>query len=98
MTQPSSPFEYPSQPHVRRHSPPVFKDYRNYKPYLRDEFVFRCVYCLARELWRWNEQSLGVEHWQVKSLHPEERNNYSNLLYLCNDCNNMRGTRPLKKT
>jgi hypothetical protein len=26
-------------------------DYESYRPWLRDEFAFRCVYCLTRETW-----------------------------------------------
>jgi hypothetical protein len=44
-------FIYPHHPHVRRHSPRGYRDYRSYKPWLRDEFDFRCVYCLWRERW-----------------------------------------------
>jgi len=40
------PFTYPAQPHVRKHAPAGYKDYTEYKPWLRDEFEFRCVYCL----------------------------------------------------
>ena len=35
-------FEYPSELHVRRHGPRGYRDYRSYKPWLRDEFDFCC--------------------------------------------------------
>jgi hypothetical protein len=44
-------FDYPSLPHARRHGPQGYADYKHYKPWLRDEFSFRCVYCLCRETW-----------------------------------------------
>jgi hypothetical protein len=47
----SAPFAYPVTAHERRHSPAGYVDYQNYKPWLRDEFTFRCVYCLERERW-----------------------------------------------
>ena len=45
------PFMYPGQSHVRRHGPAGYADYKRYRPWLRDEFTFRCVYCLKRERW-----------------------------------------------
>jgi hypothetical protein len=44
-------FRYPMSAHERRHGPRGYQDYRSYKPWLRDEFEFRCVYCLCRERW-----------------------------------------------
>lgn len=97
-TLPNSPFVYPGKPHRRRHRPPSLPDHSDYKPYLRDEFVFRCVYCLMREKWLLMHRNLGVEHWWAKSTHPELRTKYSNLLYVCNYCNNQRGTKRLKES
>ena len=51
MTSPASVFDYPSAPHVRHHGPQGYLDYKHYKPRLRDDFSFRCVYCLCRETW-----------------------------------------------
>ncbi len=45
------PFEYPKTPLVRRHEPDGYKDYRRFRPWLRDEFWFRCAFCLHREPW-----------------------------------------------
>ena len=45
------PFVYPSTPHQRRHGPRGYADYGTYRPWLRDEFCFRCVFCLLREQW-----------------------------------------------
>ena len=44
-------FTYPSEPDVRRHGPQGYADAASYRPWLRDEFAFRCVYCLFREQW-----------------------------------------------
>ena len=46
-----NPFRYPEQPHVRRHGPQGYVTLESYRPWLRDEFTFRCVYCLLREQW-----------------------------------------------
>ena len=50
---PSTPrlFAYPRELHERRHGPLGYLDYGDYRPWLRDEFQFRCVYCLCRERW-----------------------------------------------
>ena len=44
-------FVYPEVPHSRRHGPKGYADCYQYHPWLRDEFSFRCVYCLSRERW-----------------------------------------------
>jgi hypothetical protein len=57
------PLAYPSVPHRRRHEPRGYQDYREFKPWLRDEFTFRCVYCLEREAWYPDRAaSFSVEH------------------------------------
>ncbi len=38
-----SPFIYPARPHTRRHGPQGYAGYASYRPWLRDEFSFRCV-------------------------------------------------------
>ncbi len=45
----TTPFRYPDGPHQRRHGPRGYASYESYRPWLRDEFAFRCVYCLTRE-------------------------------------------------
>jgi hypothetical protein len=44
-------FNYPDPRSGRRHGPVGYASYRSYRPWLRDEFTFRCVYCLKREQW-----------------------------------------------
>jgi hypothetical protein len=44
-------FNYPAEPHLRRHGPRGYADAASYRPWLRDEFAFRSVYCLFREQW-----------------------------------------------
>jgi hypothetical protein len=75
------PFEYPQRKHSRRHTPPAFTDYRRFKDYLRDEFVFTCVYCLSRETWNLSASFFGVEHYNPKSIYTGEEVTYTNLLY-----------------
>lgn len=89
------PFAYPISGHKRRHRPPQFSRYQQYKPWLRDEFVFTCVYCLSRETWNRNCNFYGVEHFKAKSTFRAGIVDYGNLLYACNDCNRVKGAKAL---
>ncbi len=80
-------FVYPASPHVRKHGPAGYKDYSSYRDWLRDEFTFRCVYCLHREQWEYRGGSFHVEHSVPSSVDPGKRCDYSNLLYACGSCN-----------
>lgn len=87
------PFTYSDRPHVRKHGPGGYTDYARYKPWLRDEFSFRCVYCLQRERWYPNGHAgFGVEHVKPKAR-PEYQDlicDYRNLVYACNRCNSLK--------
>ena len=87
----SSPFDYPETPLERRHDPRGYGRPSSYRPWLRDEFAFRCVYCLIREAWL--PVDLEVEHFEPVSLAPDLALEYGNLLYACRDCNGKKGTR-----
>lgn len=80
-------FEYPTGPHTRRHWPVGYNDYDSYREWLRDEFTFRCVYCLYREQWCNLGTAFHVEHLLPVKVAPEGRCEYSNLLYACAACN-----------
>lgn len=81
-------FHYPSQPHRRRHGPRGYNDPRAFKPWLRDEFDFRCIYCLMRETWTPSgSDAFSVEHIRAQSTHPDLRLDYDNLAYACCGCN-----------
>lgn len=81
------PYVYPTTPHVRRHGPGGWNDYQKYRPWLRDEFTFRCVYCLEREVWRDMRQRLHIDHFEPQVLRKDLKCEYTNLLYLCPACN-----------
>src|SRR5208337_687922 len=51
VTSAAEPFAYPTEPHCRRHGPSGYTDYQSYRPWLEDEFSFRCLYCLKRMVW-----------------------------------------------
>jgi hypothetical protein len=81
-------FDYPSVPHRRRHGPQGYLDYKHYKPWLRDEFSFRCVYCLCRETWFPDgEAYFGCDHVRPRSRGPNGISTYDALVYACCVCN-----------
>jgi HNH endonuclease len=90
MTIPS-PFAYARQIHTRTHGPIGYADYTYFKPWIRDEFTFRCVYCLERELWYPSgHASFVADHVEPKKLFPGRLCDYNNLVYCCNRCNSAR--------
>lgn len=93
-TEAANPLVYPWAPHQRRHGPTGYADPTSYKPWLRDEFSFRCVFCLVREQWFPSGHAaaaFGVEHLLPKSTHPELACHYANLCYSCSMCNARKG-------
>lgn len=86
LTMKPDPFAYPSAPYVRRHGPYGYKKYEYYREWLRDEFSFRCVFCLYREQWP-STQTWEIDHLLPKSKYAEKKTEYDNLLYVCRSCN-----------
>jgi hypothetical protein len=84
-------FLHPSHPHIRRHGPEGYAVVESYRPWLRDEFAFRCVYCLFREQWSRVIGAFDIDHFLPVSLHPEHERTYDNLLYTCASCNAVKG-------
>jgi len=76
-------FEYPTEPHSRRHGPVGYDDYKSYRDWLRDEFMFRCVYCLHREQWYNRGATFHIDHFIPVTMDPGGKCEYSNLLYAC---------------
>lgn len=89
------PFAYPRLPHVRRHGPRGYADYPSFRPWLRDEFAFRCVYCLRREQWGLVRGTFAVDHFLPVAVRPELTADYDNLVYACATCNTAKGAREL---
>ena len=81
------PFLYPTQPHCRKHGPSGYSVYADYKDWLRDEFDFRCVYCLRREMWERRRAIWVVEHLVPRSQRKDLATTYTNLVLACTTCN-----------
>lgn len=80
-------FEYPVSAHVRRHGPDGYLDYASYRDWLRDEFFFRCVFCLHREQWYGRSGTFDIEHFVPVAIDESGKCEYTNLLYACRSCN-----------
>lgn len=80
-------FEYPSQPHSRTHGPQGYASYESYRDWLRDEFLFRCVYCLHRERWYSRGATFHIDHFMPASVDATGICSYDNLVYACASCN-----------
>lgn len=76
-------FEYPTEPHTRRHGPDGYQEYESYRDWLRDEFLFRCVYCLHREQWYDRGATFHIEHFVPVAGDLSGKLEYANLLYAC---------------
>lgn len=80
------PFQYPLAPLVRKHAPSYPTQWKPYLDWLRDEFDFRCVYCLQRERWGKRRAVFAIDH-----IVPREAGgapfDYCNLAYACASCN-----------
>lgn len=85
------PFAYSKKPRARKHGPRGYTNYIDYKPWLRDEFKFCCVYCLDRERWRSrSHHEFEVDHRKPNTKKVKRLNRYSNLVYSCHRCNQLK--------
>ena len=83
-------FDYPDARSHRRHGPSGYASYVSYRPWLRDEFTFRCVYCLKREQWGHVTGEFDIDHFQPQRLLPHSASDYANLVYACRRCNSVK--------
>ncbi|HRA88368.1 MAG TPA: HNH endonuclease domain-containing protein [Planctomycetaceae bacterium] len=80
-------FAYPNSDAQRRHGPEGYTSYESFRPWLRDEFTFRCVYCLKRETWGQVTAEFELDHFQPQAVAPTRTVDYFNLVYSCRRCN-----------
>jgi hypothetical protein len=92
MPASNDPFRYPKGPHIRRHGPSGYDDVESFRPWLRDEFQFRCVYCLEREVWTKSVAAFDIDHHAAVGGNPGLQFDYDNLLYVCHACNLSKGS------
>jgi len=80
-------FDYPESRSDRIHGPAGYTSYEPFRAWLRDEFTFRCVYCMKRETWGQVTGDFELDHFQPQSLTPGLSLDYFNLVYACRRCN-----------
>ena len=80
-------FGYPESKSGRIHGPSGYSSYESFRPWLRDEFTFRCVYCLKRETWGQVTGEFELDHFEPQSIAPDQALDYFNLVYACRRCN-----------
>lgn len=83
-------FDYPDPRSHRRHGPGGYADYGSYRPWLRDEFTFRCIYCLKREQWGQVTGEFDIDHFRPQTYCPDLAADYPNLVYSCRRCNSVK--------
>lgn len=76
----------------RRENPPSKTKYGDLKPYLREDFNYRCGYCGDHDYFR--ETYYEVDHFVPREyLKTLSLTTYSNLVYSCRSCNNSKSSR-----
>lgn len=83
-------FDYPESRSERVHGPAGYASYESFRPWLRDEFTFRCVYCLKRESWGQVTGEFELDHFHPQLLTPDRTLDYFNLVYACRRCNSVK--------
>ncbi len=81
------PFVYPATPIERKHGPLGYQSYESYREWLRDDFAFRCVFCLRREQWEIIRAIFAIDHFIAQCRDSLKILDYDNLLYICSSCN-----------
>jgi len=79
-------------PHfVRRAQAPYVKGgYRSFRPYVREDFLRECAFCLFSELLSGGEEGFELDHFRPRHLFPELLNDFYNLYYSCHPCNHIK--------
>jgi hypothetical protein len=80
-------FVYPQRVAGRKYGPQGYANYEAYRDWLRDEFSFRCAYCLMREPWLRGRSGFQIDHCIPQAQYPAGKLDYDNLVYTCPWCN-----------
>jgi hypothetical protein len=77
-------------PVVRANGLPVGLPYQDYKQYLRRDFWYACAYCTMTES-EAEAIRFTIDHYEPRSVKPELKDVYENLMYACDECNMRKG-------
>lgn len=72
----------------------TYSDYTRYRPFLREDFRFRCAYCLRNEFFVGGEAGCVMDHHRPQGGpygRPDLVSVYENLYWCCNECNSLKG-------
>jgi uncharacterized protein (TIGR02646 family) len=77
---------------VKRSAVPAGLQYRDYRKYLRYDFMFSCAYCTMSEA---EAQAIRftIDHYEPRNARPDLQHEYENLMYSCDECNLRKGDR-----
>lgn len=77
---------------VTRSEVPACLPYSEYRPYLRYDFICSCAYCTMTES---EAQAIRftIDHYHPQNARPDLIDEYSNLMYACDECNTRKGDR-----
>jgi hypothetical protein len=70
--------------------PRQYRNYRSYREMLRQDFRYRCAYCLITEFHNGGRWNFTIDHFRpVRGLfaHPNLKSVYINLYWCCRECN-----------
>jgi len=76
---------------VRQEIPPQFDDCKEYLPFLRRDFRYRCAYCERTETFLGGEEFFEIDHFRPLWRFLEQVTHYPNLYYSCGKCNRHKG-------
>jgi hypothetical protein len=71
-----------------------YADYTRYRPFLRQDFRYRCAYCLTHEFYLGGEAGCTIDHYRPQSgpfARPDLISVYENLYWCCHECNQNKG-------
>ena len=82
-----SQLNFRDNPPARTYAGNELKDYKRYKDSLEKDFFQRCGYTYCQQDWFGGKRNFQIDHFKPKSIHPELKTKYSNLIYSCSYVN-----------
>jgi len=87
---PSVPAKAQAPAIVRSANVPALDRYNDYKAYLRYDFLHCCAYCTVSEA-EAGAVRFTIDHYEPKTARADLINEYSNLMWCCDECNMLKG-------
>lgn len=70
-----------------------YANYRQFKPYLREDFNKSCGYCNDHDYFSGGPNFYHIDHFVPQKVSVELSHSYSNLVYTCFYCNNAKSNK-----